>query len=660
MMDCKDLPFEYLAGREWLVTNGLGAYASASLCGANTCRYHGLLIAAINPPVDRKIFLAKVEETVFWDEQDYPLSANQYPDLVYPRGNTHLSSFTCKPLPQTVYQIGQCKISKTVFMVQHSNTTIIVYQNLSGQNLKLSLNPLFNYRDFHKLNQEQLGHTYHYTQNQNTLRIKANNKSEDLYFSFSQGDFIEDRSWYKNIEYEGDKKRGTEFWEDYYSLGAIQVELMPGKSLYLTASLDPKSVHFDPENLFQAERDRLHFLTRTSVQDVFFRDLLTAGEQFLVTRASTHSASIIAGYHWFSDWGRDTMIALRGLCIVQAKQEMARSVMQTFLSYLRNGLLPNRFPDYEEEETEYNTADATLWLFIALYEYHLKFQDTAFIKTIMPALKEILEQHVNGTLHEIKVKESGLLHCGHESIQITWMDARLGEHIFTPRHGLPVEINALWYNALMIYQKFCDATGNLESYDKKKYEDLSQLALKNFPVYFWNKQGYLNDVVSDDSVDSAIRPNQVYALSLPFRLLSAEKEKEVLQCLEKKLLTPLGLRTLSVDHPDFKEKYEGNWFERDAAYHQGTVWPFLLPEFLIAAHRIEPSRYTKKMLRTFLSELEYHFYHDNCLYAISEVFDGLHPKEGKGCVQQAWSVANLILLLDKLSAEEDKILPSIE
>jgi len=650
MIHCKDLPLDQLAGREWLVTNGLGGYAASSLCGANTSRYHGLLIAAINPPVDRKMMVSKVEEILQIDGKAYPLSVNQYPDTHYPKGFQHLLRFVREPLPQFFYEVENLPFSKTLFMKQGSNSTILEYKNHSSQSLKLWLNPLYSYRDFHKINSENSGQTYTFTQHHNTLTIEAEPGAEPLYFRFTAGTFTESRTWNKQLQYEVDKQRGTEFSEDYYSLGFLEVELPADSSCFLIFSLDSDCLAYHPAALRDAELRRLSDLNAGSAGPGFFRDLLRSGDQFLVTRASTKSFSIVAGYYWFSDWGRDTMIALRGLCIAQGKMEAAKSVILTFLTYLKDGLLPNRFPDYEGEEAEYNTADASLWLFVALYEYHLKFQDQAFIDSVLPGLQKILDQHIAGTRHQIKVQEDGLLHCGHSNIQVTWMDAKLGEQIFTSRHGLAVEINALWYNALCIYEKLSERVGHSS---QKKYADLARLVRQNFNSVFWNDQEYLNDVVLEGQADSAIRPNQIYALSLPFRLLSLEKEKKVLKCVEEHLLTPYGLRTLSPNHASFKEKYEGGWYERDAAYHQGTVWPFLLSEFFLAALRVQPGKYSVTKIKSLLLPLEDHFYNHNCVHGISEVFDGGAPKQGKGCVQQAWSVANLILLLDKISSKQD-------
>lgn len=649
MIHCKDLSFEETARREWLVTNGLGGYAASTLCGANTSRYHGLLIASINPPVDRKMLVAKVEEMIITEELPYPLSVNQYPNVLHPKGHERLLTFYRDPLPKMVFKINEHHLSKTVFMVRDSNTTVIEYKNLSTSTYTLWLNPLYNYRDFHKINTENSEAVYHYQQKENTLSIQPQIGAEELYFRFTAGKFTESRTWNKNIQYEADKKRGTEYTEDYYSLGFLTHELTAGESLFLIFSLDPDCINFDATQLRDTEILRLQALNKNSSRSPFYQDLLRAGDQFLVTRASTQSASIIAGYYWFSDWGRDTMISLRGLCIAQGKRDVAQSVILTFLNYLEGGLLPNRFPDYHGDDTDYNTADASLWLFVALYEYHLKFSDPEFIKSVLPGLNQILEQHIAGTQHEIRVQANGLLHCGHDQIQITWMDAKIGEHIFTPRHGLAVEINALWYNALMIYDHLCLATGNVSN---KKYLQISKLVRKNFDAVFWNEKQYLNDVVLNGEADASIRPNQLFVLSLPFRLLSLAKEKKVLKCVEDHLLTPYGLRTLSPLHPDFKSEYEGGWFERDAAYHQGTVWPFLLPEFMLAAFRIAPKQYSPEKIHSMLTPLENHFYNHNCVHAISEVFDGLEPSTGKGCVQQAWSIANLIFLLDKMSGTE--------
>jgi len=375
----------------------------------------------------------------------------------------------------------------------------------------------------------------------------------------------------------------------------------------------------------------------------FFRDLVASGRQFLVDRAATRSKTLIAGYHWFTDWGRDTMIAMRGLTIATGDQEASKSILSTFLKYVRQGMIPNRFPDYESQEVEYNTIDATLWLFVVLFEYAEKFNDRSLIDENIGILEDILGQHMEGTRFQIRVTGEGFLSGGEPGWQLTWMDARIDGHVVTPRMGCPVEINALWYNALCIFEKYCYGC-NKALY--LKVVETRKAFSKNFKTYFLNENGYLNDVVIPGQYsDDSFRPNQLYALSLPFQLLTSHEKQAILAQVSEHLLTDFGLRSLSPGHPDFIGHYGGNQWNRDLAYHQGTVWPFLLMEYWEAYLKLHNSSLeAKKSVVNALASLKRHFYQDNCIHGISEIFDGENPGEGRGCINQAWSVAALVKL----------------
>lgn len=636
--------YEDVLSKEWIVTNGLGGYASSTIIGANTRRYHGILIASINPPTERKMFVSKVEEKILLDGHEFKLSTNEYPGTVYPEGYHFIKSFDRDPLPTTLFSIGEARLEKSVFMVHGSNTTIIEYRNTSRFEYPLWLNPLYVYRDFHSIEKEKDEHAYKVTLMGRTQAIRSGDNSETLYFRHSEGRFTESRAWNRNMQFRIDASRGHEFSEDVYSLGYLEHHLQPGQSLFLTFTLDRKMIEIPAEELKSAEIQRLDSLEIPG-KGRFFNDLVRSGDQFLVKRRSTGKTSIIAGYHWFSDWGRDSMIALRGLCISTGKQEEAADVILTFLSYLHQGLIPNRFPDYDGEELEYNTIDATLWLFAALYDYDIRFKDEKFLEKVLPKLTEIIEHQIKGTLHNIKMQKNGLLSGGSKEIQITWMDAKLGDIVFTPRDGCAVEINALWYNALKTYEYVCK---RLNKETNKKYQQIASGLRRNFRALFWNEKGYLNDLVNEEGLDQSIRPNQIYAVSLPFTMLTKKEEKLIVKNVCENLVTDYGLRTLDEHHPDFKSEYAGDLMARDAAYHQGTVWPFLLPEYCLAYLKVHQyNSRARKTVQKLLQPLKKHFYGSECLYGISEVFDGKNPSAGKGCIQQAWSVSNIIYLMDK-------------
>ncbi len=631
--------FEETAGREWLVTNGLGGYASSTLSGANTRRYHGLLVAALNPPTGRTVIVSKVEETL----DGAALATNQYPGVVYPEGYHTLESFERDPLPKSVFRINKARLSKTVFMIHGMNATIVTYQNEGEKAVQLEINPLLVFRDYHSLFHADNWFDFYVEKlAQDRLKVYAHYGAPPLWIGFEGGAFRANPVGYRNFEYEKETERGLDSREDAKSIGLIIAQLQPGQSFHLIFSLDERVFDHKPEEWKNDELLRLKELGAAAGNHPFLRDLMVAGDQFIVRRQSTESYSIIAGYHWFADWGRDTMIAMRGLTVAAGNQETSRSIIHTFLKYLDGGMLPNRFPD-QGEMPEYNTIDATLWLFITLYEYHLKFGDTDFLEEIFPALTNILESHISGTRYNIHVTDEGLLFGGEGLAQLTWMDARVGDYVVTPRQGCPVEVNALWYNALKIYAEFAK-TLNKEIFG---FHTLAMKAKNAFRKYFINDKGYLNDVIiPGEYTDEAIRPNQVYALSLPFDLLTVEEARSVMKVVEAHLYTDLGLRSLNPENPDFKSVYQGDQWERDTAYHQGTVWAYLWPEYALAylkMHQFSPE--SQNTILAKLKPLKRHFYEEGCLRGIAEIFDGVNPDTGKGCIQQAWSVGMLIKLL---------------
>ncbi len=645
MIDCKGATFEELSGKEWIVTNGIGGYASSSICGANSRRYHGLLVASFNPPTERMVLVSKIEETVFHQNKDIAFCSNQYVDCVFPEGFRHLENFERVPLPVMQFRSGNVALKKTVFMAYGSNTTVVEYENSSAEKYLLKLNPLFLYRDYHSLWHEQPNFDFQVKPRKHGQALYSFYGADPVFFAHSRGTFLKNRFWNSGLIYQLDKDRGQGHSEDVFSAGLVECELAPGEKIFLTFSLDEKMLAEDPAKLKQNELQRLDALVPEHVTDPFLRDLIISGDQFIVQRQTTDNYSVIAGYHWFTDWGRDSMIAIRGLCIAGGKQDVAKSVISTFIAFLKDGIIPNRFPDYQGEIAEYNTVDATLWLFVALYEYDQQFKDNDFLAEVKPRLEEILMHHVNGTFHNIKVTEKGLLNQGEEGFALTWMDARIKDIAFTPRHGCPVEVNALWYNALKVYEHVCK---RLDSVLPSQFSILITLVEKNFLSSFWNRDGYLYDVVGPDrGADPSLRPNQIYAVSLPFSPLPEKEARFVVEAVRKSLLTSYGLRTLDMHHPDFKPEYTGDLWQRDAAYHQGTVWPFLLPEFYTALLKVNNSEETRQEIANQLQALKEHFYEKECIHGISEIFDGLAPAIGKGCAQQAWSVSNLALLLFK-------------
>ncbi len=527
-------------------------------------------------------------------------------------------------------------------MVYGSNTSVVEYENTGRHSCKLELTPLFAYRDYHHLSRESSDLEFsHKVISGEKLKIRPMPGAPVLYLYHTGFDFQPNGDWYRDREYPREAERGLDIHEDVKSIGKLTCKLAPGDKKYLVFSVE-ESI---PDNTLDAwktfELLRLQQIAPDQ-KNGFLKDLMISGDQFLVWRLSSRSYSIIAGYHWFTDWGRDTMIAMRGLVIATGKKQVAESIFRTFLTYLDRGMIPNRFPDLGEEP-EYNTIDATLWLFVALYEYFEKFEDRTFISEVYPSLTSIIDSHYQGTRYNIHVTEEGLLCGGEAKTQLTWMDAKVGDHVVTPRQGCAVEINALWYNVLMIYTYLGDKIGKQVDDTREK----AKLAKGFFRHYFLNPSGHLNDVlIPGQFTDDAIRPNQVYAISLPFSPLQQNECEIVLKIIEQHLYTDYGLRSLAPSHPEFKPIYKGDQWERDHAYHQGTVWGYLWGEYMVAYLRVHNySKEAKSYVIRNSKKLEHHFYHEDGIHAISEIFDGGIPSNGKGCIQQAWSVGMTIKAL---------------
>ena len=617
-----------------MLTNGIGGYSSSTISGANTRRYHGLLVASFNPPTDRLVVVSKIEETLIADGVSYELSSNQYLGAIHPEGYGFIESYNCDTEKATLkYSIPNCSLEKRIEIIQGENTVMLTYTNSSEQAVELLLMPLLVYKDYHALfyedeqfnfYKEDLGDGY--------FKVFAKYEAHPLYVKFTKGSWAAEHDWYKKMQYKQEEARGFDFEEDAISIGKVEVSLAANENMQLI---------FSTGEIKKIIKKAVKKTADANDYPAFINDLIKSSRQFVVDRKSTNGSTIIAGYHWFTDWGRDTMIALRGISIATGKKEEAKSILKTFLSVLSEGMLPNRFPDYPDEEVEYNTIDATLWLFVALYEYHQKFADNTLIKEALPTLKEIIVWHNKGTRFNIHLTPEGVLYGGETGCQLTWMDARVEGFVVTPRIGCPVEINALWYNALSIYQFFNKEVLN------KEIEEIDRLIRKckqSFLHFFLNQKDYLNDVVIPGVyADDSIRPNQVYAVSLPFSPLNKVLQKKVLQSVSENLLTPYGLRTLNTANPDFKPLYEGNAWQRDNAYHQGTVWPFLWGEWALAY--LKQNNFSSKACKHIWEQsasLQHHFYSEGCAFAIAEIFNGLQPATGKGCVQQAWSVGMLL------------------
>lgn len=643
---CKQL--DQALRREWLETNGIGGYSSSTIVGMNTRRYHGLLVASLKPPVDRYVLLSKLEETLVVDGESIDLSVNQYPGTIHPQGYRFLKSFHLDPFPIFTYEVNGVCVQKSLFLVQGENTVVVQYKVLNDQvrsrNLKLMVRPLIAYRDYHSTTHENGALNSLVEVGDREVFLQPYASIPGLHVAHNGTSVEESGIWYRNFEYEEERKRGLEFHEDLFQPIQLSFDLSQSGHAALIASIDVRNA--DIASTYEARERQRRKMIVDGIEDDFVRALTAAADQFIVSRDTFRT--VIAGYHWFSDWGRDTMIALPGLALETCRFNAARSILEEFALLVDRGMLPNRFPD-AGETPEYNTVDATLWYFEAIRQYTALTGDYEFVRRMLyPVLTGIIALHIAGTRFGIKVDEDGLLNCGEPGVQLTWMDAKIGDWVVTPRYGKPVEIQALWFNALKIMQNFAARFGDLAR--EHLYESLSRKTENSFKAAFWNQRaGCLFDVVGPDGPDASIRPNQVFAVSLHYSMLEREPGKQIIDILQRELLTPFGLRTLAPSDPQYTPRYRGDPYARDSAYHQGTVWPWLLGPFIEAYLRVSgDAEEAVAQARQWLEPMQLHLT-DYGLGQVSEVCDAGPPYTPGGCIAQAWSVAQLLGAAKRLS-----------
>lgn len=634
--------FEQGIEKEWLLTNGIGGFASSTIIGANTRRYHGLLVASLKPPVQRHLILSKIDESIAIDGRHHNLYSFKTPDYVM-KGYHYLQRFVLDPLPKFIYSIEDVFIEKTVSMVHGENTVVIVYHIINGvSSSKLKLTPLVNFRNYHHNSSKSHMFFTNKTYKKEVL-VKPYNLDLDINIYCNEGRFVsEDGCWFYNMYYPIEEERGLHPVEDHYIPGYFEVEVGPGEDKFITviATIEDQVKNRDGLYLIQKEEERINrLLDYSGYEDSFARKLVKAADDFIVYRSSTDSKTIIAGYPWFTDWGRDTMIALPGLTLATKRFEDAKQILFTFSRYVENGLIPNMFPD-EGQSPVYNNVDAPLWFFEAVNKYIKYTGDYSFVKeNIYEALKNIIDSYVAGTLFNIKMDRDFLISAGDEHTQLTWMDAKVGDWVVTPRHGKAVEVNALWYNALNIITELAEQFGE----DTHRYRDIAEKAKSSFESVFWNEEGqYLYDVVTDQYKDDKLRPNQILAVSLSYPVLEGEKARKVVDRVRKDLYTAYGLRSLSRSSESFRGVYAGDQYSRDGAYHQGTVWTWPLGHFITAYTRVYGNnKQAKYMVQRFIEPFKDHL-RDACICSISEIFDGDEPLRPRGCFAQAWSVGEIL------------------
>jgi predicted glycogen debranching enzyme len=644
---CGDLPAA--ESREWLVTNGIGGYASGTVAGSQTRRYHGLLIAALHPPVGRTQLVATIDEVAHYAGADFSLATHRWTSAaVEPKGFLSLESFHLEGTkPVWTYALADALLEKRVWMRQGENTTYIQYTLVRGSSpVEMDFKVLVNYRDFHSLtyagdwrmNMKQVEHG---------VEVRAFEGAAPFYLRSEAASCEPHHDWYLGCYLAEETARGLDDHEDHLFAALFRAKLEVGSSVTIVAtteaktSLDGETAYAERANhevkLFQdwQAKNESHAEEAAS----WLWQLILAADQFIVKRSlpeEPDGRSIIAGYHWFGDWGRDTMIALPGLTLATGRADVAKRILLAFSRYVDGGMLPNNFPD-AGGKPEYNTVDAALWYFEAIRQYFAETQDAATLQKLFPVLAGIVDAHVRGTRYNIHADAAdGLIFAGGPGVQLTWMDAKIGDWVVTPRTGKPVEINALWINALETMAEFARRLKQ----PGEGYEKLAAKARKNFQK-FWNaERGCCFDVIDSLGVgnDASLRPNQIFVVSLPVSPLSPDQQKSVVDVCARHLLTSHGLRSLAAGEPGYTGHYGGSLRDRDAVYHQGTVWGWLLGPFALAHYRVYRDR--EAALR-FLEPLGRQIYSSG-LGTLSEIFDGDAPFTARGCIAQAWTVAEVL------------------
>ena len=676
--------FESAIRKEWLVTNGLGGFASGTVAGLNTRRYHGLLVAALRPPQQRTLTVAKIDTRACYDDTRYPLFTNEFgAGTIDPHGYRCIESFHLDHLiPVWTWALADARLEQRIWM-DHGHNTVRLSFTLARATgpVSLTATPLVTWRDFHGHTRD--GGEVAIDPIAGGVAVRPAAGAQPCRIVADRGAFRAHPDWYWGFRHRMEAERGLDEAEDLFSPGSFTCMLRPGETLTFSCSLEDVAADGGRESLAR-ERARQADLLRAlpAEEPAWIRHLTLAADQFVVRRSladgtgptgavqapaaeegnvaagAAAGRTIIAGYPWFGDWGRDTMIALPGLTLTTGRAAIAADILRTFRRYLDRGMLPNRFPDGVDHGAvvaEYNTVDATLWYFHAVHQYLLHTGDLALVAELFPALAEIVDWHRSGARHAIRVDaDDGLLYAGEPGVQLTWMDAKVGDWVVTPRIGKPVEVNALWHNALRVLADLAHRLGAAEAC--ARYRAAAEQAADSFRRRFWySAGGYLYDVIDGPEgepaadgrrCDHRLRPNQIFAVSLPFPLLVDAQAKAVVDVCGRRLWTSYGLRSLAPADPAYVGRYSGGPAERDAGYHRGTVWGWLLGPFATAHYRVyrDPAA-----TRGILAPLKDHLA-DAGLGTISEIFDGDPPHLPCGCVAQAWSVAEVLRAWRQLPA----------
>lgn len=643
--------------REWAVTNGIGGYAGSSMIGAHSRTHQGYLIASLHAPIERYLVFSKINETATVGTSTVSFETSQHcasGKTVYTEGQKFLTSFIYDGSVHYTYETDNFSFEKHITLKRNANVCAVSYELTAGDSdCTFTLTPLFNYREHSESSTPDTLRFDTFTEDRTFYLVPEKNKDIAIRFQTSEGTFSERETVYDiDMQLQIEVDLETDGLDCHYCPVdlSIAVPANTTKKVSILCSIGDVNERPAPVSATEAfsileENARCHaeLFEKAGYHDSFANQLVLASDQFLTYRESTKMMTVLAGLPWFTDWGRDTMIAFTGLTLCTKRFKEAEEILLTFARYIRHGIVPNMFPD-DNMPPLYNTVDASLWYFYAVYQYlhyNPAAEAEAFVKEqIFPHLKEIISAYEKGTDFSIYMEDDGLIHAGSGLDQITWMDVRIGDWVATPRHGKPVEINALWYNALRIMESLCEKFDE----DASAYRTRAEQVKESFNAKFWDSANQcLFDVVDGDEPDDHIRPNQIYAVSLPFSLLPEEQEKAVVALVEKELFVGCGLRSLAPDHPDYHGIYCGALAKRDAAYHQGTAWGFLLGGFFSAYMKV--NHHSSSAVENAVHMLEpvrKHLSDSGCIGSISEIFDGDTPHNPRGCYAQAWSVGEVL------------------
>ncbi|HWF13919.1 MAG TPA: amylo-alpha-1,6-glucosidase [Candidatus Acidoferrales bacterium] len=641
--------------REWLVTNGIGGYAFGTVAGLQTRCYHGFLMAAVQPPSGRTLLVAKLDETARYAFKNFALSTNRWADgTLAPQGFLNIERFHLEgTTPVWTFALADALIEKRIFMASGENTSYALYRVVrAGSPVEISIKLLADYADEHSVT---VGHTHpmSVTNIEHGLKVVAFEGATPFFVVSDTAAASLASNWYRNFDLSAEHERGLPDVTDHFFAGELRATIAPGASLTIVASTEA-AASLDGEAAFaKRQKEERALLAKFSAANVAgtkgnsqsvppaVSQLVLAADQFIAARPladAPNAKTILGGYPWFNDWGRDTMVALPGLCLVTGRPWLARNILRTFSHFVSEGMLPNQLPAAGVAPS-YNSVDATLWYFKAVRQYFESTSDIGLLHELYPALEEIIEAHVRGTRFHIHVDPAdGLLFAGEPGVQLTWMDAKVKGRVVTPRIGKPVEVNALWLNAAATMARFAKIVGS----DAARYETIKNNARAGF-AKFWNaEKQYCFDVIdapgSPDGKDATLRPNQIFAVSLPETALNADQQRAVVEVCARELLTSFGLRSLGPDEPGYRGHYGGTAEERDDAYHQGTVWGWLLGPFALSHLRVHgDARQAMSFLEPLLSEIK-----SGGLGTLSEIFDGDPPHFPRGCVAQAWTVGETL------------------